>query len=91
MFSVVQSSINRSIKPHIYTDTAGPVSPDNMDADEECLLKHSTTLTNKHRGNEVTLRPATLDCKYFPNMLSTGANKAMRPSSGYGIFTGLNI
>lgn len=42
----------------------GPVSAENMDVDEECLFKHSTTLTNKQRGNEVTVRPATLDCKY---------------------------
>lgn len=41
----------------------GPVSPENMDVDEDGLFKHSTTLTNKQRGNEVTVRPATLDCK----------------------------
>ena len=29
--------------------------------DEDDLFKHSTTLTNKQRGNEVTVRPATLD------------------------------
>ncbi|KAG9350629.1 hypothetical protein JZ751_024518 [Albula glossodonta] len=28
---------------------------------EESVLKHSTTLTNRQRGNEVTARPATLD------------------------------
>lgn len=43
----------------------GPVSPENMDVDEECLFIHSTTMTNKQRGNEVTVRPAKLDCKYF--------------------------
>ncbi len=42
----------------------GPVSPENMDGDEDALFKHATTLTNKQRGNEVTVRPATLDCKY---------------------------
>lgn len=26
---------------------------------------HSTTLTNKQRGNEVTVRPATLDSESF--------------------------
>lgn len=47
-----------------------PVSPDpdNVDVDEEHLFKHSTTLTNRQRGNEVTVRPATLDCKYVQNM-----------------------
>ncbi|KAJ8387759.1 hypothetical protein AAFF_G00150600 [Aldrovandia affinis] len=28
---------------------------------DESVLKHSTTLTNRQRGNEVTARPATLD------------------------------
>ena len=42
----------------------GPLSPENMDVDEDGLFKHSTTLTNKQRGNEVTVRPATLDCEY---------------------------
>lgn len=40
----------------------GMVSPEYMDVDEDGLFKHSTTLTNKQRGNEVTVRPATLDC-----------------------------
>lgn len=35
-----------------------------MDVDEDDLLKHATTLTNKQRGNEVTVRPATLDGEY---------------------------
>lgn len=43
----------------------GPVSSENTDVDEEALFKHSTTLTNKQRGNEVTVLPATLDCKYW--------------------------
>lgn len=34
-----------------------------MDVEEDDIFKHSTTLTNKQRGNEVTVRPATLDCK----------------------------
>lgn len=42
----------------------GSASPENLDVDEEGLFKHSTTLTNKQRGNEVTVRPATLDCEY---------------------------
>lgn len=28
---------------------------------DENAVNHSTTLTNKQRGNEVTVRPATLD------------------------------
>lgn len=49
------------------TDMAviGTVSPEYTDVDEDDgLFKHSTTLTNKQRGNEVTVRPATLDCTY---------------------------
>lgn len=42
-----------------------PYSPENMDTDEDGLFNHSTTLTNKQRGNEVTVRPATLDCEYW--------------------------
>uniref|UniRef100_A0A3Q3FJG4 Regulatory factor X-associated ankyrin-containing protein n=1 Tax=Labrus bergylta TaxID=56723 RepID=A0A3Q3FJG4_9LABR len=34
---------------------------ENMDTDEDGLYKHSTTLTNKQRGNEITVLPATLD------------------------------
>lgn len=30
---------------------------------DEHALHHSTTLTNKQRGNELTVRPATLDSK----------------------------
>lgn len=44
-------------------------SPENMDVDEDGLFKHSTTLTNKQRGNEITVRPATLDCKYKEKLL----------------------
>lgn len=39
--------------------------PDNPDVDEDDLLKHSTALTNKQRGNEVSVRPATLDCTWL--------------------------
>lgn len=40
-----------------------PLSPENTDMDKECLSKHSTSLTNKQRGNEMTLLPALVDCK----------------------------
>lgn len=48
----------------------GSVSPENMDTDDDSLFKHATTLTNKQRGNEVTVRPATLDCKCHYNGLT---------------------
>ncbi|XP_070687737.1 DNA-binding protein RFXANK isoform X2 [Pempheris klunzingeri] len=50
----------------------GPVSPENMDVDEEGLFKHSTTLTNKQRGNEVTVRPATLDSLSIHQLAAQG-------------------
>lgn len=39
-------------------------SPESMDVVEEGSFTHSTTLTNKQRGNEVTVRPASLDGEY---------------------------
>lgn len=50
-------------------DVSVIVSPEIMDVDdgeedEEALMKHSTSLTNKQRGNELTVLPATIDCKY---------------------------
>lgn len=43
----------------------GSMSAENMDVDDDDgLFIASTTLTNKHRGNEVTVRPASLDSKY---------------------------
>ncbi|MGH0155406.1 UNVERIFIED_CONTAM: hypothetical protein FKN15_059170 [Acipenser sinensis] len=41
----------------------------------EGLNKHSTTLTNRQRGNEATALPATLDCR--------GADLTMEADSGY--------
>ena len=40
------------------------VSQENLDVDDEGLIKHSTSLTNRQRGNELTVLPATLDCIY---------------------------
>ncbi|KAM9762294.1 DNA-binding protein RFXANK isoform 1-T1 [Menidia menidia] len=48
------------------------VPPENMDVDEEDLFKHSTTLTNKQRGNEVTVRPATLDALSIHQLAAQG-------------------
>lgn len=42
-----------------------PVSPVNTERDKDSLSKHSTSLTNKQRGNEVTLLPASIDCKSY--------------------------
>ncbi|TMS20675.1 DNA-binding protein RFXANK [Larimichthys crocea] len=47
-------------------------SNENMDVDEEGLFKHSTTLTNKQRGNEVTVRPATLDSLSIHQLAAQG-------------------
>lgn len=51
-------------------------SPENMDWDPDDVFKHSTTLTNKQRGNEVTVRPATLDCEYSDSSIKC-VNKAL--------------
>uniref|UniRef100_A0A3Q1F3R4 Regulatory factor X-associated ankyrin-containing protein n=1 Tax=Acanthochromis polyacanthus TaxID=80966 RepID=A0A3Q1F3R4_9TELE len=40
--------------------------------DEDDLFKHSTTLTNKQRGNEVTVRPATLDSLSIHQLAAQG-------------------
>ncbi|KAG7238989.1 hypothetical protein INR49_030254 [Caranx melampygus] len=45
---------------------------ENMDVDEEGLFKHSTTLTNKQRGNEITVRPATLDSLSIHQLAAQG-------------------
>ncbi|RVE73857.1 hypothetical protein OJAV_G00035650 [Oryzias javanicus] len=45
---------------------------DNSDVDEDDLLKHSTTLTNKQRGNEVSVRPATLDSLSMHQLAAQG-------------------
>lgn len=55
-------------------------SSENMDVDEESFFKHSTTLTNKQRGNEVTVRPATLD----------GKTHTHTHKDRYGTFTFMN-
>lgn len=54
-----------AVDQNVHTLTAGAClseSRESMEVDEDGLFKHSTTLTNKQRGNEVTVRPATLDC-----------------------------
>ncbi|XP_024114615.1 DNA-binding protein RFXANK isoform X1 [Oryzias melastigma] len=45
---------------------------DNSDEDEDDLLKHSTTLTNKQRGNEISVRPATLDSLSMHQLAAQG-------------------
>ncbi|KAM4629734.1 DNA-binding protein RFXANK isoform 2-T2 [Polymixia lowei] len=53
-------------------DATALLSPENMDVDEESLFKNSTTLTNRQRGNEVTLRPATLDSLSIHQLAAQG-------------------
>ncbi|XP_020336064.1 DNA-binding protein RFXANK isoform X1 [Oncorhynchus kisutch] len=49
------------------------VTTENMGVDEEeSLLKYSTTLTNRQRGNEVTVRPATLDILSIHQLAAQG-------------------
>ncbi|KAJ7993096.1 hypothetical protein DPEC_G00268880 [Dallia pectoralis] len=49
------------------------VTTENIDVDEdESLLKYSTTLTNRQRGNEVTVRPATLDILSIHQLAAQG-------------------
>ncbi|CAG04860.1 unnamed protein product [Tetraodon nigroviridis] len=49
--------------PSVASDerTTEAASPENLDKDKDCLSKHPTSLTNKQRGNEVTLLPASID------------------------------
>lgn len=44
---------------------------ESMEMDDD-LFKHSTTLTNKQRGNEVTVRPATLDSLSIHQLAAQG-------------------
>ncbi|KAM6938471.1 DNA-binding protein RFXANK isoform 1-T2 [Lycodopsis pacificus] len=67
----VQSS-NANVCPSDSRDEGSNVSPENMDVDEEGLFIHPTTLTNKQRGNEVTVRPATLDALSIHQLAAQG-------------------
>ncbi|XP_062306250.1 DNA-binding protein RFXANK isoform X1 [Osmerus eperlanus] len=49
-----------------------PYVAENPDVDEESLLKYATTLTNRQRGNEVTVRPATLDALSVHQLAAQG-------------------
>ncbi|XP_076582321.1 DNA-binding protein RFXANK isoform X2 [Chaetodon auriga] len=64
----IQSS-NANVCP---SESRDERSNENMDVDEEGLFKHSTTLTNKQRGNEVTVRPATLDSLSIHQLAAQG-------------------
>lgn len=44
-------------------DTVNPEADASASSLQGSFLKHSTTLTNRQRGNEVSALPATLDCK----------------------------
>ncbi|XP_063746523.1 DNA-binding protein RFXANK isoform X3 [Eleginops maclovinus] len=53
-------------------DEGSNVSPETTDVDEEGMFIHPTTLTNKQRGNEVTVRPATLDTLSIHQLAAQG-------------------
>ncbi|XP_054907684.1 DNA-binding protein RFXANK isoform X1 [Poeciliopsis prolifica] len=55
---------------HSSSSTRG--NPNEMDVEEDDIFKHSTTLTNKQRGNEVTVRPATLDSLSIHQLAAQG-------------------
>ncbi|PWA20911.1 hypothetical protein CCH79_00007329 [Gambusia affinis] len=55
---------------HSSSSTRG--NPNEMDVEEDDIFKHSTTLTNKQRGNEVTARPATLDSLSIHQLAAQG-------------------
>ncbi|XP_010775433.1 DNA-binding protein RFXANK isoform X1 [Notothenia coriiceps] len=63
-------SSNANVSPPESTDERSNVSPEIMDVDEESI--HPTTLTNKQRGNEVTVRPATLDSLSIHQLAAQG-------------------
>ncbi|XP_039666766.1 DNA-binding protein RFXANK isoform X2 [Perca fluviatilis] len=65
-------SSNANVCPSESRDERSNVSPENMDVDEEGLFIHPTTLTNKQRGNEVTVRPATLDALSIHQLAAQG-------------------
>lgn len=67
-------STNESGCPSVFSDerTTEPVSPENIDKDKDCLSKHSTSLTNKQRGNEVTLLPASIDSLSIHQLVAQG-------------------
>ncbi|XP_031195937.1 DNA-binding protein RFXANK isoform X2 [Mastomys coucha] len=48
-------------------DTVNPEADASASSLQGSFLKHSTTLTNRQRGNEVSALPATLDCDNLIN------------------------
>ncbi|KAF7203446.1 DNA-binding protein RFXANK isoform X2 [Nothobranchius furzeri] len=59
------------IRPSGAAECSSIVKPENS-SDEDDLFKHATTLTNKQRGNEVTVRPATLDSLSIHQLAAQG-------------------
>uniref|UniRef100_O14593-2 Isoform 2 of DNA-binding protein RFXANK n=1 Tax=Homo sapiens TaxID=9606 RepID=O14593-2 len=54
----------------LFPCTPEPVNPEpdaSVSSPQGSSLKHSTTLTNRQRGNEVSALPATLDCDNLVN------------------------
>ncbi|KAL6107698.1 rfxank [Pungitius sinensis] len=65
-------SSNARVRPSESRDERSTESPEHVDVDEEGSFVHSTTLTNKQRGNEVTVRPATLDSLSIHQLAAQG-------------------
>ncbi|XP_003974129.2 DNA-binding protein RFXANK [Takifugu rubripes] len=61
-----------SVSSNERTTVTEPMSPENTDKDKECLSKHSTSLTNKQRGNEMTLLPASIDSLSIHQLAAQG-------------------
>ncbi|KAM6921944.1 DNA-binding protein RFXANK isoform 1-T1 [Xenentodon cancila] len=64
--------IHPSARDESSTDSRQEKNTENMDVDEEDLFKHSTSLTNKQRGNEASVRPATLDSLSIHQLAAQG-------------------
>lgn len=60
-----------SVKPCVSSNDVKKTG-ESSDMDEESLLKYATTLTNRQRGNEVTVRPATLDALSVHQLAAQG-------------------
>ncbi|XP_061636738.1 LOW QUALITY PROTEIN: DNA-binding protein RFXANK [Phyllopteryx taeniolatus] len=83
-FNVFLHSSTTIVTP-VIMDTGGDQDPnnhtssaksceyrENADADEEGLFNHSTTLTNRQRGNEVNARPTKLDSLSIHQLAAQG-------------------
>ncbi|XP_015254914.1 PREDICTED: DNA-binding protein RFXANK [Cyprinodon variegatus] len=60
------------IQPSNAAELSSSSTHGNPSEEEDDIFKHSTTLTNKQRGNEVTMRPATLDSLSIHQLAAQG-------------------